>query len=128
MEAVKDADALVLMTPWADYKELDFAAVKAATKIVRKTRNLQNEGTAKMKNEANKIADRVQAAFGDVNERARHAISDVPFEGIGHLTISIGVGLRSELEDSAALYERADQSLYRAKRDGRNRSMMWRPI
>ena len=30
-------------------------------------------------------------------ERARHAISDVPFEGIGHLTISIGVGLRSEL-------------------------------
>jgi diguanylate cyclase (GGDEF)-like protein/PAS domain S-box-containing protein len=61
-------------------------------------------------------------------ERARHAISDVPFEGIGHLTISIGVGLRSELEDSAALYERADQSLYRAKRDGRNRSIMWRPI
>ena len=61
-------------------------------------------------------------------ERARHAISDVPFEGIGHLTISIGVGLRTELEDSAALYERADQSLYRAKRDGRNRSIMWRPI
>jgi diguanylate cyclase (GGDEF)-like protein/PAS domain S-box-containing protein len=61
-------------------------------------------------------------------ERARHAISDVPFEGIGHLTISIGVGLRSELEDSATLYERADQSLYRAKRDGRNRSIMWRPI
>jgi diguanylate cyclase (GGDEF)-like protein/PAS domain S-box-containing protein len=61
-------------------------------------------------------------------ERARHAISDVPFEGIGHLTISIGVGLRSELEESAALYERADQSLYRAKRDGRNRSIMWRPI
>jgi diguanylate cyclase (GGDEF)-like protein/PAS domain S-box-containing protein len=58
-------------------------------------------------------------------ERARHAISDVPFEGIGHLTISIGVGLRTELEDSAVLYERADQSLYRAKRDGRNRSIMW---
>jgi diguanylate cyclase (GGDEF)-like protein/PAS domain S-box-containing protein len=61
-------------------------------------------------------------------ERARRAISDVPFEGIGHLTISIGVGLSDELEDPAALYERADQSLYRAKRDGRNRSIMWRPI
>jgi diguanylate cyclase (GGDEF)-like protein/PAS domain S-box-containing protein len=61
-------------------------------------------------------------------ERARHAISDVPFEGIGHLTISIGVGLRGELEDTAALYERADQSLYRAKRDGRNRSIMWQSV
>jgi phasin family protein len=50
------------------------AAATEARKIVRETRNLQNEGTAKMKNEANKIADRVQAAFGDVNERARHAI------------------------------------------------------
>jgi phasin family protein len=50
------------------------AAEKAATRIVRETRNLQNEGTAKMKNEANKIADRVQAAFGEVNDRARTAI------------------------------------------------------
>ena len=61
-------------------------------------------------------------------ERARHEISDVPFSGIGHLTISIGVGLRGDLEECAALYERADQSLYRAKRDGRNRSIMWRPV
>jgi diguanylate cyclase (GGDEF)-like protein/PAS domain S-box-containing protein len=60
-------------------------------------------------------------------ERARHEISDVPFEGIGDLTISIGVALRGDLEDRAALYERADQSLYRAKRDGRNRSIMWQP-
>ena len=61
-------------------------------------------------------------------ERARHEISDVPFDGIGHLTISIGVSLRGELKDCAVLYERADQSLYRAKRDGRNRSIMWRPV
>jgi diguanylate cyclase (GGDEF)-like protein/PAS domain S-box-containing protein len=61
-------------------------------------------------------------------ERARRVISDVPFEGIGHLTISIGVGLRGELKDVGSLYERADQSLYRAKRDGRNRSIMWRPV
>jgi UDPglucose 6-dehydrogenase len=28
--ASKNADAVVLMTPWADYKALDFAAVKSA--------------------------------------------------------------------------------------------------
>jgi diguanylate cyclase (GGDEF)-like protein/PAS domain S-box-containing protein len=60
-------------------------------------------------------------------ERARHVICDEPFEGIGPLTISIGVALRGEVDDASQLYEHADQSLYRAKREGRNRSIMWRP-
>jgi phasin family protein len=47
------------------------AAAAAARKIV--TRTIQNEGSRKMKNETSKIADRVQAVFGDVNERAKHA-------------------------------------------------------
>jgi phasin family protein len=38
------------------------------------TNRIQNEGTRTMKNEANKIADRFQTAFGDVNERAQSAI------------------------------------------------------
>jgi diguanylate cyclase (GGDEF)-like protein/PAS domain S-box-containing protein len=59
-------------------------------------------------------------------ERARHAISDPPFDGIGRLTISTGVALRGELDSGAELYEHADESLYRAKRDGRDRSVMWR--
>ncbi|MBV8686404.1 MAG: phasin family protein [Alphaproteobacteria bacterium] len=46
----------------------------AVTRSVNKINSNVNEGTRKMKNEANKIADRVQAAFGDVNERARTQI------------------------------------------------------
>ncbi|MEA3038124.1 MAG: hypothetical protein QOE79_637, partial [Sphingomonadales bacterium] len=49
-------------------------AAKAARKIVTKTRKIQNEGTKTMKNEANKVADRFQQVFGDVNERARTQI------------------------------------------------------
>jgi phasin family protein len=59
-------------------------AVKAskaapAPKPVRKTKTVhskridQTKGTQTMKNETNKIADRVQAAFGDVNARAKTA-------------------------------------------------------
>lgn len=42
-------------------------------KPVQSMRNDQIKGTQTMKNEANKVADRVQAAFGDVNERAKTA-------------------------------------------------------
>jgi diguanylate cyclase (GGDEF)-like protein/PAS domain S-box-containing protein len=59
-------------------------------------------------------------------ERARHAIGDLPFDEIGRLTTSIGVALRGELTNGRELYERADESLYRAKREGRDRSVMWR--
>jgi diguanylate cyclase (GGDEF)-like protein/PAS domain S-box-containing protein len=59
-------------------------------------------------------------------ERARHAIGDQPFEGIGQLTISVGVALRGDLADASVLYQHADESLYRAKREGRDRSIMWR--
>ncbi|MEA3036451.1 MAG: hypothetical protein QOH04_2223 [Sphingomonadales bacterium] len=50
------------------------AAPARAKKIVTKTRKIQNEGTQTMKNEANKVADRFQQVFGDVNERARTQI------------------------------------------------------
>lgn len=59
-------------------------------------------------------------------ERARRSISEVPFDGVGELTISIGVGMRGRLERCDVLYEQADQSLYRAKHQGRNRSVLWR--
>ena len=61
-------------------------------------------------------------------ERARHAVADHPFEGIGHMTISIGVALRGDIDEAAALYEHADESLYRAKREGRDRCIMWRRV
>ena len=50
------------------------AAAAVANKIVKRNRITETEGTRTMKNETNKIADRVQAVFGDVNERARAQI------------------------------------------------------
>jgi phasin family protein len=46
----------------------------AVTRSVNKINRNVNEGTRTMKNEANKMADRVQAVFGDVNARAKTAI------------------------------------------------------
>jgi phasin family protein len=46
----------------------------AVTRSVNKINDNLNEGTRNMKNEANKIADRAQAVFGDINERARTQI------------------------------------------------------
>jgi len=53
------------------------AQARAAATIVKNVKTVQtnsNEGTKIMKNEANKVADRIQAVFGDVNERAKTAI------------------------------------------------------
>jgi two-component system cell cycle response regulator len=57
----------------------------------------------------------------------RQAVADVPFTigvapGQLAVTISIGVTATEGAGDSAeAMLRRADQALYRAKRDGRNR-------
>jgi phasin family protein len=48
--------------------------VQAAKASVRTNTQNLNEGTRIMKNETNKVAERVQAAFGDVNERAKTAM------------------------------------------------------
>jgi phasin family protein len=50
------------------------AAVAVAKKIITRNRINRTEGTRNMKNEANKIADNVQALFGEANERARAQI------------------------------------------------------
>jgi two-component system, cell cycle response regulator len=62
-----------------------------------------------------------------VAERLRLYVADRPFDVVGvngdlDLTISIGVACSEGKGDtSAGLMRRADQALYRAKRDGRNR-------
>ncbi len=62
-----------------------------------------------------------------VAERLRQAVADAPFKiavapGDLAVTISIGVTSSEGTGDTAeALLRRADQALYRAKRDGRNR-------
>jgi two-component system cell cycle response regulator len=62
-----------------------------------------------------------------VAERLRRRIASEPF-AIGHgagaleVTISIGIATLDAADDTAAtILKRADQALYRAKRDGRNR-------
>lgn len=47
------------------------AAAAVAKKIIKRNRITETKGTRTMKNETNKIADNVQALFGEANERAR---------------------------------------------------------
>lgn len=61
-----------------------------------------------------------------VAERLRRRIASEPFpiqQGARsvEVTISIGIAALGRDEDAAMVFKRADQALYRAKRDGRNR-------
>jgi two-component system cell cycle response regulator len=61
-----------------------------------------------------------------VAERLRRAIAGEPFaiqQGVRSIdvTISIGIAELGRDETAATVFKRADQALYRAKRDGRNR-------
>jgi two-component system cell cycle response regulator len=67
------------------------------------------------------------AVAGVVAERIRRRIAGEPFaiqkgSGAIDVTISIGIAALQSADDSAeTILKRADQALYRAKRDGRNR-------
>lgn len=57
-----------------------------------------------------------------VAEKIRAAIASADFPGIEQVTVSIGIGLADPADNShAALLKRADQQLYQAKANGRNR-------
>ncbi|HYE26617.1 MAG TPA: phasin family protein [Allosphingosinicella sp.] len=49
-------------------------AARVARRAATQTNRIQNEGTRIMKKETAQVADRLQAVFGDVNERARTQI------------------------------------------------------
>jgi two-component system, cell cycle response regulator len=66
------------------------------------------------------------AAATAVAERLRRRIASEPFAIQGgargiEVTISIGIAALGADDDAASVIKRADQALYRAKRDGRNR-------
>jgi two-component system cell cycle response regulator len=62
-----------------------------------------------------------------VAERLRRRIAGEPFaieQGAKSIPVTISIGiaaLRGKEDTAATLLKRADQALYRAKRDGRNR-------
>ncbi|MGQ0509206.1 MAG: GGDEF domain-containing protein [Betaproteobacteria bacterium] len=62
------------------------------------------------------LAERLRAAIQ--NGRIRRGGST---ESVGNVTVSLGVASHGEGEAFEALLRRADQALYRSKRDGRNR-------
>ncbi|MCF8467187.1 MAG: PleD family two-component system response regulator [Sneathiella sp.] len=66
------------------------------------------------------------AVASTVSERLRRQIAEKPFADAKgkvelDLTCSIGVTVSREQEDCDSLLKRADEALYKAKRDGRNR-------
>jgi diguanylate cyclase (GGDEF)-like protein len=58
-------------------------------------------------------------------ERARAAISAVPFPDVGSLTISAGICERAEADGAEQMYARADKALYWAKHHGRNQTFTY---
>jgi diguanylate cyclase (GGDEF)-like protein len=70
------------------------------------------------------LVDTPREAGLEICERLRQAIQQHDWSPLGDglaVTISIGVAELRDGDDPATLSERADASLYRAKRDGRNR-------
>ena len=69
------------------------------------------------------------AVAGMVAERIRRAIASAPFSiqnGTKRLDVTISIGistLTNKSERVADVLKRADEALYRAKRDGRNRGV-----
>ncbi len=55
-----------------------------------------------------------------LGEKLRQRVSDQVFRWVGQVTISVGVAGLEGQDDTATLFRKADQALYRAKDSGRN--------
>ena len=66
------------------------------------------------------------AAAISILERMRRAVADAPFAEVrGRVTISIGVAHLSDADGPNELYQQADEALYLAKDEGRDRVASW---
>jgi diguanylate cyclase (GGDEF)-like protein/hemerythrin-like metal-binding protein len=54
-------------------------------------------------------------------EKIRQAVESIEHDKVGKVTISIGLATRNKEETIESWFRRADQALYRAKNEGRNR-------
>lgn len=62
-----------------------------------------------------------------MSERCRSAVSDVAFEDVGTVTISVGVTCYMPDDTERKLFKRADDALYEAKLGGKNR-VVWKGL
>lgn len=60
-------------------------------------------------------------------ERLQNRMHSRPFPGVGRVTVSLGVAVHQPGESQADLLRRADEALYAAKRQGRNRAVLSTP-
>ncbi|MFP4606232.1 diguanylate cyclase [Thiohalospira sp.] len=67
------------------------------------------------------LPDTGLAAAEDLAERLRRVVAESPFPTVGSVTMSFGVTARRSGDSQQRLLLRADQALYQAKEEGRNR-------
>ena len=63
----------------------------------------------------------------ELAERLRVGVAGAQIADAGPITVSLGVAQLAAGESAAALLQRADDALYRAKSSGRNRAMAAEP-
>jgi hemerythrin-like metal-binding protein len=71
-------------------------------------------------------ATRLEGALG-LAEKLRATVAAIDYPGLGQVTMSLGVAEYGLGESLGAWIERADQALYRAKAEGRNRVVQAAP-
>lgn len=67
------------------------------------------------------LPDTALGAAGDVAERLRRMVEQTRIEPVGHVTVSLGVALCASGGTFAEALKRADELMYQAKQQGRNR-------
>ena len=54
-------------------------------------------------------------------EMMRKGVAEIEFEGVGHITVSIGLTMVNDKDNIDTIFKRIDEALYEAKETGRNR-------
>lgn len=69
------------------------------------------------------LANAPPNAVAEIMERCRAAVEAFPFPQVGRVTISIGFSMLTSEDTGTSAFGRADEALYAAKEQGRNRAV-----